>query len=281
MADRLPPRAGVGFKLEHATDVLDGRPEIGWFEVHPENYMVDGGPRHRALEALRDAYPLSLHGVGLSLASDAPPDAGHLAALKALIDRYDPASVSEHLAWSAHGDLYFGDLFPVPLTNAALDRVADNVARAQDALDRRILIENPTHYLRPNGSAEEEVAFLTTIAARTGCGLLVDVNNIQISAANVGYDAEAYIDALPVELIGEVHLAGYEEDEGAEALLIDSHARPVQSDVWQLFRRLVARAGALPTLVEWDNDVPAWQVLYAEAQKAELCLRAHATGHAA
>lgn len=275
MTATLPPRAGVGFKLEHAQPILEDKPDVGWFEVHPENYMVAGGPRLRTLDALRRAYPLSLHGVGLSLASDEDPDAAHLAALKALVDRFEPASVSEHLAWSAHGDLYFGDLFPVPLTDEALDRVATNVTRTQDALGRRILIENPTHYLRPDGSAQDEVAFLETIAKRSGCGLLVDVNNIQISAANVGYDAEAYVDALPGDLIGEVHLAGYDEDQGGDELLIDSHARPVQPDVWHLFRRLVARTGPVPTLIEWDNDVPPWQVLFAEAQKAELCLRAY------
>ncbi len=278
MADALPARAGLGFKLEHARDVLDGAPDVGWFEVHPENYMVDGGPRHRTLEALRAHYPLSLHGVGLSLASDAPPDAAHLDSLRALVDRYDPASVSEHLAWSAHGDLYFGDLLPVPLTDEALDRVADNIARTQDALGRPILIENPTHYLRPEGGAAEEVAFLAETAKRTGCRLLVDINNIRISAANVGYDANLYVDALPGELIGEVHLAGYEEDAGDTDLLIDSHARPVQPEVWHLYRRLLARVGPLPTLVEWDNDVPAWPVLFAEAQKADLCLMAYGPG---
>ena len=278
MAAALPARAGVGLKLEHAPTILETAPDVGWFEVHPENYMVAGGPRHAALTAIRERYPLSLHGVGLSLGSDAPPDPDHLRALRELVDRYAPASVSEHLAWSAHGDLYFGDLLPVPLTTEALDRVCANIERTQDALGRTILVENPTHYLRDSGGAVPEVEFLATAAARTGCGLLVDVNNIQISAANVGYDPVAYLDALPGERIGEVHLAGYEVDDAEpdDPLLIDSHSRPVQADVWQLFRRLVARVGALPTLVEWDNDVPAWPTLHAEMHKAEVILEAYA-----
>ncbi len=276
MTEPLPRRAGVGLKLEHATTVLEERPDVGWFEVHPETFMVEGGPRHRILEEIRARYPLSLHGVALSLAGADPLDAAHLAALKALVDRYQPASVSEHLAWSAHGDLYFGDLLPVPLTAATLDHLAANVARTQDALGRTILIENPSHYLRPPGTALDEIAFLTACAERTGCGLLVDVNNVQISAANVGYDAEAYVDALPGELIGEIHLAGYEADANEPGLLIDSHARPVAPDVWNLLRRLLARVGPKPVLVEWDNDVPAWPVLEAEVQKAEFCLQAHA-----
>ncbi len=276
MVRALPPRAGLGLKLEHAPAILDQQPDVGWFEVHPENFMVDGGPRHATLEAVRERYPLSLHGVGLSLGSDVPPDPSHLRALRGLTDRYRPASVSEHLAWSAHGDLYFGDLLPVPLTAAALGRVSDNIERTQDAIGRRILIENPTHYLRLPGAALPEVEFLATVAERTGCGLLVDVNNIQISAANVGYDPLAYVDAVPAELVGEVHLAGYETDEGEPGLLIDSHARAVQPDVWQLFRRLIARIGPVPSLVEWDNDVPAWPVLFAEAHKAEVILEAFA-----
>lgn len=279
MIAALPAKAGVGFKLEHAAAIFETRPNIGWFEVHPENYMVAGGPRLQTLEKLRRDYPLSLHGVGLSLASDAAPDAAHLRALRALAERFDPASMSEHLAWSAHGDLYFGDLFPVPLTDEALERIAVNVERTQEVLGRQILIENPTHYLRPTGDALAEVAFLEDLSKRTGCGLLIDLNNICISATNVGYDMGAYVDALPGERIGEIHLAGYEEDAGGEDLLIDSHACPVQPDVWNLLRRLIERVGSLPTLVEWDNDVPAWPVLFAEAQKAELCLQAYERGH--
>ena len=277
MANALPARAGVGLKLEHAATILAERPDVGWFEVHPETFMVPGGPRHRTLAAIRERYPLSLHGVALSLAGAEPLDAAHLQALKALVERYEPASVSEHLAWSAHGDLYFGDLLPVPLTAEALDRVVANVDRTQEVLGRRILIENPSHYLRPPGTELAEIDFLQELAKRTGCGLLVDVNNVQISAVNVGYDPVAYIDALPGDLIGEIHLAGYEADAGEPGLLIDSHSRPVAAEVWQLLRRLLARIGPKPVLVEWDNDVPAWPVLAAEVQKAEFCLMAHAS----
>jgi uncharacterized protein (UPF0276 family) len=274
MAETLPPRAGVGFKLEHARPILDTTPEVGWFEVHPENYMVAGGPRHAALAAIRERYPLSLHGVGLSLGSAAPPDADHLAALKALVERYDPASVSEHVAWVAHGELYFGDLLPVTIDDASLAVLCANIERTQEALGRRILVENPSHYLRPAGGERDELDFLVAMARRTGCGLLVDLDNITISAANVGYDAEAYVDGLPAELVGEVHLAGHAEDAGASALLIDTHSRPVPPDVWRLFRRLVTRIGPVPTLIEWDNDVPEWPVLQAEMHKADICLEA-------
>lgn len=276
MAETLPPRAGVGFKLEHARAILDDRPDVGWFEVHPENYMVDGGPRHAALGAIRERYSLSLHGVGLSLGSAAPPDPGHLAALKALIDRYQPASVSEHVAWVAHGELYFGDLLPVTIDDDSLAVLCANIERTQEALGRRILVENPSHYLHPGGRERAELDFLTAMARRSGCGLLVDLDNITISAANVGYDAAAYVDGLPAELVREIHLAGHAEDAGESELLIDTHSRPVPPDVWHLFRRLIARTGPVPTLIEWDNDVPAWPVLAAEMHKAELCLEAYA-----
>ncbi|MFW5833749.1 MAG: DUF692 domain-containing protein [Pseudomonadota bacterium] len=276
MTDVLPPRAGVGLKLAHAAEILADMPDVGWFEVHPETFMVEGGPRHRLLAQIRERYPLSLHGVALSLAGTDPPDEDHLRALRRLVDRYAPASVSEHLAWSAHGDLYFGDLLPVPLTDETLATVTANIHRTQEVLGRTILIENPSHYLRLPGRAREEVDFLVEIAKRTGCGLLLDVENVLISAHNVGYDAEAYLDALPGELIGEIHLAGHETDPAEPDLLIDSHSRPVAPDVWSLLRHLLARVGPKPVLVEWDNDVPAWPVLFAEMQKAAFCLEAHA-----
>lgn len=275
----LPARAGAGFKLEHAADVLESRPDIGWFEIHPETYMVAGGPRHRILEALRAAWPLSFHGVGLSLGSAALPDSDHLSALASLVARYEPAVVSEHLAWCAHGDLCFGDLLPVPATREALDTVCRNIEHTQEALGRTILVENPSHYLRPPGADTlPETVFLAEMARRTGCSLLVDVNNVQVSAANLGTDAGAYVDALPAARIGEIHLGGHEREEGPEPLLIDSHAGPVAPEVWTLFRRLVSRVGPRPALVEWDNDVPAWPVLHAEVGKAEQCLRSCAPG---
>lgn len=269
----LPPRAGVGFKLEHAAAILETRPEIGWLEIHPETYMVAGGPRHALLEAVRADWPLSFHGVGLSLGGASPPDAAHLAALAALVDRYRPAVVSEHLAWCAHGAVCFGDLLPVPATREALDTVCRNVERTQEALGRTILVENPSHYLRlPGTDAMPEPAFLAELARRTGCGLLVDVNNVTVSAGNLGVDAGAYVDALPAGAIGEIHLGGHSRDDGPAPLLIDDHAGPVSPPVWDLFRRLLARIGPRPALVEWDNAVPAWPVLHAEARKADRIL---------
>ena len=196
-------RAGVGLKAEHTRAILEDRPNLGWVEVHPETYMVAGGPRHATLEAVRERYPLSLHGVALSLGGAEPLDRKHLRALRALVDRYEPGLVSEHVAWSAHDGVYFGDLLPVPLTASGLDRLCANVAEAQEALGRQILIGNPSNYLLLPDSEIPEPEFLVDTVRRTGCGLLVDVNNICVSAANVGYDAEAYIDTLPVELIGQ------------------------------------------------------------------------------
>lgn len=269
VAADVPNRAGVGLKLEHAKAILDEQPDLGWLEVHPENYMVPGGPRHATLEAMRDRYPLSLHGVGLSLAGAERPDREHLRALRALVDRYEPGLVSEHVAWSVHDGVYLADLLPVPLNAAGLDQLRANVEEAQEALGRQILIENPSNYLLLPDSEIPEPEFLVAAARRTGCGLLVDVNNICVSAANVGYDAESYIDALPVELIGEIHVAGHAPDEADGRLLIDNHGTQVAPDVWSLLERLIARCGPKPALIEWDTNIPAWPVLHAEVQKAQ------------
>ncbi len=269
VAADVPERAGVGLKTEHTTMILEERPDLGWVEIHPENYMVPGGPRHATLEAVRERYPLSLHGVALSLGGAERLDREHLRALRALVDRYEPGLVSEHVAWSAHNGIYFGDLLPVPLTTTALDQLCANVDEAQEALGRRILIENPSNYLLLPDSEIPEPEFLVETARRTGCGLLVDVNNICVSAANVGYDAEAYVDALPVELIREIHVAGYALDEADGRLLIDSHGAPAAQNVWVLYERLIHRCGPKPTLIEWDTNIPAWPVLYAEARKAD------------
>ena len=270
MTADIPDRAGVGFKTAHASAILEHRPPLGWFEAHPENYMVAGGPRHATLEAVRERYPLSLHGVALSLGGVERLDQDHLRALRALVDRYEPGLVSEHVAWSAHDGVYFADLLPAPLTAEALDRLCANIDEAQDALGRQILIENPSNYLRLPGSDIPEPAFLVAAARRTGCGLLVDVNNVYVSAANIGYDAEAYIDALPVDLIGEIHLAGHAVEEADERrLLIDDHSSTVAPAVWALYDRLIGRSGPRPTLIEWDNDIPEWRTLHAEARKAD------------
>ena len=272
-AANIPDRAGVGFKADHAEALLNDRPDLGWVEVHAENYMVPGGPRHRMLEAVRARFPLSLHGVALSLGGAERLDRDHLRALRALIDRYEPGLISEHVAWSTHDGVYFADLLPAPLSAEALDRLCANVDEAQEALGRQILIENPSNYLPVPGSDIPEPEFLAAAARHTGCGLLVDVNNVYVSAVNLGTDAHAYLDALPGELIGEIHLAGHAVDAADGApLLIDDHGAPVADAVWALYQHLLRRTGPRPTLIEWDTEIPAWPVLYAEAQKAEALL---------
>jgi len=270
-----PMTAGVGLKAQHYAEALAAPAEGLWFEVHPENYMVAGGPRLAWLELIRERRPLSLHGVALSLAADADPDAAHLARLKILVDRFEPALVSEHLAWSAWDGIYRPDLLPFPRTRAALDRIAANIGRTQDALGRRILIENPALYLDLPGSDFAETDFLAQLAQRSGCGLLVDVNNAYVSANNLGYDAGVYLDGLPAGAIEEVHLAGHTPDaRWGEALLIDSHATPVAEPVWALWRRLIDRIGPRPTLIERDAAIPPFEALMAERDRADRLLRA-------
>jgi uncharacterized protein (UPF0276 family) len=272
----MSPTAGLGLKSQHYAEALDATAEGLWFEVHPENYMAAGGPRLRWLAAIREKRPLSLHGVGLSLAADADPDPGHLAALKALVDRFEPFVVSEHLAWSTHRGVHQPDLLPFPRTHAALDRIAGNIGRTQDALGRAILVENPSLYLPLTGHDLDETDFLTELTRRTGCGLLVDVNNVFVSASNLGYAAEAYLDTLPAEAIGEIHLAGHgvdaNEARSGSSLLIDTHGAPVAEPVWALYRRLIARTGPRPTLIERDDDIPAFDVLMAERDRAHAML---------
>lgn len=277
----MRPTAGLGFKPEHFDEAHACRAVGLWFEVHPENYMVDGGPRLAMLEALREEHPLSLHGVGLSLAADADPDPRHLARLRALADRFQPFVVSEHLAWSAWRGNYHPDLLPFPRTEAALARVARNVERTQDALGRRILIENPSLYMPLDGHELGEVELLATLCRRTGCGLLVDVNNVYVSANNLGFSACDYLDALPAAAIGEIHLAGHAADarHGAD-LLIDTHGAPVAEPVWSLYARLVARIGVRPTLIERDEDVPAFADLMAEQDRATEVLLGEAIRNA-
>ncbi|MBI1200661.1 MAG: DUF692 family protein [Phenylobacterium sp.] len=269
------PHAGVGLKPQHYAEALAAPAHGLWFEVHAENYMAAGGPRLAWLDAIARDKPISLHGVGLSLAADEPPDAGHLAALRRLVDRYRPMLVSEHLAWSMRQGVYVPDLLPFPRTRAALSRIADNVARMQDAVGRQVLIENPSLYLPLDGHEMGEVEFLAELARRTGCGLLVDVNNIFVSANNLGRSAEAYVDAVPAALVGEIHLAGHDADERmGRALLIDTHAAPVAEPVWALYGRLIRRIGPRPTLIERDGEIPAFPELLAEAERAEGMLRA-------
>ncbi len=273
--------AGLGLKPRHFAEALDSPPGGLWFEVHPENYMVDGGPRLAWLESVAQRHPLSLHGVAMSLAADSPPDPRHLARLKSLVDRLRPALVSEHLAWSAWQGSYFPDLLPVPRNREALIRVADNVGRVQDAIGRRIAIENPSHYLRmeAGGPAPShqigEIEFLDEIAQRTGCGLLLDVNNVHVSANNLGFDPQAYVDAFPAERIDEIHLAGFSTDPAlGAALLVDSHDAPIDAAVWALYRRLIARIGPRPTLIERDGNVPEFDALMHERSLAQAVLEA-------
>lgn len=264
----MVPAAGVGFKAEHFAEAL-AAPAAGlWFEVHAENYMVAGGPRLAMLELVRRERPLSLHGVGMSLAGTADPDPDHLAALKRLVDRFEPALVSEHLAWSRLDGRCFPDLLPVPRTNDVLARCAANISRVQDALGRQILIENPTHYLALRDHSWSETSFLSELARRSGCGLLIDVNNVAVGAHNLGYDAAAWLDEIPADRIGELHLAGHSADaEGA--LLIDSHDEPVSELVWSLYDRLIARSGPKPTLIERDGNLPPFAELLRERDRAQ------------
>jgi uncharacterized protein (UPF0276 family) len=266
--------AGLGLKPRHFDAALAAPADGLWFEIHPENYMVDGGPRLAWLEAIRGRHALSLHGVALSLAADAPPDPIHLARLVALAARLEPVLVSEHLAWSSWRGTYHPDLLPFPRTTEALARIADNVGRAQDALRRPLAIENPSHYLRLEGHEWDEIEFLEALARRSGCRLLLDVNNVFVSARNLGFSAEAYVDVFPGDLVEEIHLAGHSADPVlGERLLVDSHDAPVDTAVWALFERLVARIGPRPTLIERDENLPEFAALMAERARASRVLR--------
>ena len=265
----MGPTVGVSLKPQHYAEATASSAVGLWFEVHPENYMCDGGPRLAWLEAVRERHPLSLHGVGLSLAADEDPAPGHLAALKRLADRFEPFAMSEHLAWSQRSGVYHPDLLPFPRTAEALDRIVANVGRTQDALGRQILIENPSLYLQIRGHEFGEVEFLAELSRRSGCGLLVDVNNVYVSASNMGFSAADYIDSLPTAAIGEIHLAGHSNDENPRSsLLIDSHGEPISEAVWDLYERLVRRIGPRPTLIERDDNIPSFGDLIAERDRA-------------
>lgn len=274
-AATIPARAGVGLKPEHYRIILETAPDLGFFEVHAENYMGAGGPPHRYLAAIRERYPLSLHGVGLSIGGDRPLDRDHLARLKALITRYEPALFSEHLAWSTHDAGFMDDLLPVPYTRETLARVCRHIDAVQEFLGRQMLLENPSTYLAFVESTYDEVDFIAEIAKRTGCGLLLDVNNVHVACTNQQWDSIDYIDRFPFTLVQEIHLAGnaQEADEKDRPLLIDTHDRPVSQIVWELYVKTVSRTGALPTLIEWDADVPSWLELKSEADRAEIVLR--------
>jgi len=270
----LPAAPGVGYKPQHFADITtDARP-VEWLEIHAENYMGEGGRPLAQLRHLAEKFAISVHGVGLSIGGEGRLDADHLARLKHLCGWLQPASFSEHLAWSTHDSHFLNDLLPLPYTNATLQRVADHIDEVQEAVGRQMLLENPSSYLAFAESTWSETAFLDEIARRTGCGLLLDVNNVFVSATNLQLDPRAYIDAFPLARVGEIHLGGHDEDEDDHGapLLIDSHGREVADPVWTLLDYALERSGARPLLIEWDADVPEWHILAEEARRAERAL---------
>jgi uncharacterized protein (UPF0276 family) len=276
----IPAAAGIGLRFPHHEQVLQQQPAVAWFEVHAENYF-GGGSVRRVLEQVRRDYPLSLHGVGLSLGSAEELDREHLRRIGELAHGIEPGLVSEHLSWSVVGGHYLADLLPLPMTDEALDVVCRHVEQTQAALKRRILIENPSTYLQFRHSTIPEWEFITAVAQRTGCGILCDVNNIYVSASNHGWDPQAYLDALPAAAVGEIHLAGHAVrtlDDGS-VVRIDDHGARVAAEVWALYRQALRRFGATPTLIEWDTDIPAFDVLLDEAAQASALLRGVAPGH--
>lgn len=271
--------AGTSFKPEHFRAILDQGGHEVFFEVHAENYMGFGGPPHRMLTQIRANYPVSLHGVCMSIGGPEPLNPTHIERFRSLVRRYEPALVSEHLAWSTHGGIYFNDLLPLPYTEATLARVAQHIDQVQNAIGRPILLENPSSYLTFIESTMSEMAFLSALARRSGCGLLLDINNLFVSATNQGYSPTAYLAEFPLDAVGEIHLAGHAEqtDDEGDLLLIDSHDRKVADPVWTLFESVVASCGPIPTLVEWDSNLPEWTVLSAEAAAARAILDRHAS----
>ena len=270
----IPARAGVGLKAQHYRAILDTNPSIGFFEVHAENYMGAGGPPHRYLTEIRSRYPLSLHGVGLSLGADRELDRDHLGRLKALIGRYEPGLFSEHLAWSTHDRAFFNDLLPLPYTAETLARVVAHIDEVQEALGRQMLLENPSTYLAFAESTYAETDFIAEIVRRSGCGLLLDVNNVYVASINQQWDPVRYIDAYPLAAVQEIHLAGHsrDADDKGRPLLIDSHDRHVDEIVWGLFEHAIGKLGPTPVLIEWDAKLPAWPELQGEAGRAEAIM---------
>ena len=268
--DRLPNGVGVGYKPQHFAAIMDDPGPVAWLEIHAENYMGDGGRPLAQLRALSERFPISVHGVGLSIGGEGRLEPDHLDRLKRLCDWLQPASFSEHLAWSTHGAEYLNDLLPLPYTDTTLARVADHIDEVQETLGRRMLLENPSSYLAFAESTWAETDFLAELVRRTGCGMLLDINNVFVSATNLGTSPQAYIDAYPLDAVGEMHLGGHDEDadDAGRPLLIDSHGAPVADPVWTLLDHALARSGPRPVLVEWDTDVPDWPVLAAEAERA-------------
>ncbi len=272
----IPASAGIGLRAPHYRALLETRPAIGWIEVHSENYFGDGGPPLYYLEQARAHYPLSLHGVGLSLGTGDALNMTHLRKLKALIQRFQPGLVSEHLCWSSIGGRYLNDLLPLPYTEEALRHVAGRIRQVQDFLGRQILIENISGYLQYKHSTIPEWEFIAAAAKAAGCGVLLDVNNIYVSAMNQGFNAEHYLRAIPVESVREIHLAGFAVNRYPDGdVLIDHHGSPVSEPVWTLYRQALARFGRVPTLIEWDTDIPTLPVLLQQAHQAQRMLEAN------
>jgi len=266
----LPPKPGVGYKPQHFSNILADPDPVSWLEIHAENYMGDGGRPLAQLRHLAERFPVSVHGVGLSIGGEGPLDRDHLDRLRNLVSWLDPASFSEHLAWSTHDTEFLNDLLPLPYTERTLARVVSHIDQVQETLGRRMLLENPSVYVEFAQSSLDEIAFLTEIARRTGCGLLLDVNNVYVSCVNRRQDPQDYIRRFPHALVGEIHLGGHDEDrdDTGQPLLIDAHGSEVVDPVWQLYARTIDYGGAKPTLIEWDNDVPDWPILAAEAARA-------------
>ena len=266
---------GVSFKPRYYEEASAEEHALGWFEIHAENYMIDGGPVRNQLQQLRRDYPISCHGVGLSIGSEQALDRSHLSRLKTLLDWLEPAVFSEHLAWSSHGVNFFNDLLPLPYTRATLEQVVNHIDEVQNTLQRPMLLENPSTYLDFSTHEMGEAEFISEIIRRSGCGLLLDINNVYVSATNQGFSANGFLDALPVEAIGQIHLAGHsaDQDEAGNCLLIDSHNQPVAQPVWELYDAAIEKFGATPTLIEWDDDLPEFTRLRAEASAAEQRLR--------
>ncbi|WP_082733796.1 DUF692 domain-containing protein [Polycladidibacter hongkongensis] len=262
---------GVGLKTQHYAEIIKSKPPLEFFEVHAENYMGAGGAPHAYLERIAQDYPISVHGVGLSIGGEKPLNELHLQRLKGVVERYQPVLFSEHLAWSSHEPIYYNDLLPLPYTEATLARVVEHIDEVQNVVGRQMLLENPSTYVLFSESTMSETVFLREVAKRSGCGLLLDVNNIFVSCSNSGTDAHSYVDAFPLEFVGEVHLGGHtpDEDEYGNPLLIDSHDREVIDPVWHLYGYAIARMGLRPTLIEWDNDVPEFAKLMGEAVLAQ------------
>lgn len=270
----LPKSVGLGFKSQHFREIVSSEPDIGFFEIHAENFMGAGGEPHFQLAQIRDRYPLSVHGVGLSIGGPQRLDCEHLTRLHLLVERYKPASVSEHLAWSRHNGACFNTLLPIPYNTQSLSVVVDHVHEVQDRLRRHILIENPAGYFQYEASTHSEIDFLREISLHTGCGLLLDVTNVYVSAVNNAFSPEAYLDTFPMDLVEEIHISGYgfDKDDAETALLIDAHCSAISLEIWHLYRRVISRAGPIATLLERDNEIPTWNELFSEARRAASLL---------